>query len=446
MERRPGRAARWLAAAGVAALLGCGDGDGGEVVTADGDPHVGIECAACHAGPGADRSLASVPAATCTTSGCHDDGAPEETEVGRVAFTHREHGLLEEPAVGCAGCHTHPSGDEPLRAGGSTCGLCHQEELTGGDAQECRSCHTLPTHIGFTSQEVPVPHADLPWIEDGCLRCHYDVSDPLRAVPLRSCADCHEDAAELGEALAEEELHPSHTGVSCTACHAPDTHRIAAMSTAVGLQCAGCHLEEHGVDPGPPALPTAACNQCHAESHRENQRLLLGLALDDAVPAPHFSDGLTCRSCHGDPGTATENRPRTTADACVDCHRPEYGEVLDWWREGVGDRSRMVEGYLSRAESALGPGAAGLAEARGLLELVREGTGAHNLPLTHRLFRAALARAAEAYEVAGRRPPRPPGLGRAPREGLCTYCHYRVNEPGLTEEMDDAFHRAVMGR
>ena len=41
-------------------------------------------------------------------------------------------------------------------------------------------------------------------------------------------------------------------------------------------------------------------------------------------------------------------------------------------------------------------------------------------------------------------PPAPPALGRSPRQGLCSYCHYRTDEPGLSESMSDAFHREVM--
>jgi hypothetical protein len=75
---------------------------------------------------------------------------------------------------------------------------------------------------------------------------------------------------------------------------------------------------------------------------------------------------------------------------------------------------------------------------------VRRSGGQHNLPLTHRIFEDAVAGAATAYREAGGDVPPPPQLGRAPRQGICAYCHYRIQEPGMSDAMDDAFHREVL--
>lgn len=418
-----------------------------------GDGHAALACAECHDGPLADRGLAAVPAATCTASGCHDAGVPGQVVVGSVVFSHRDHLDAGEIPLGCAGCHRHDEGSEPVAATGATCGLCHHEELSGERPDDCRLCHADPAHVGTTSQSVAIPHEGLPWIEGGCLRCHYEVTHPVRAVSVQECASCHDDAESLTRESVGRTLHPDHTGVSCTACHEADNHRIESMSSAVTLECAACHAGEHGVEGTDPVRRTEACAPCHRDTHAPQQRLLLGVALQDARPAPHFSDGLTCGSCHAEAGedglvapAGSEASARALGDACVDCHRPEYRTVLAWWREGVEDRTARVARYLESAAVAVGADAPGLVEARALLSEVREGAGAHNLPLTHRLFEEALARAGAAYRAEGRTPPSPPALGRPPREGLCTYCHYRVGEPGMTEEMDDAFHRAVMGR
>ena len=62
------------------------------------------------------------------------------------------------------------------------------------------------------------------------------------------------------------------------------------------------------------------------------------------------------------------------------------------------------------------------------------------------MFQDALADAAEAYRLANLQAPTAPAMGRAPRPGLCTYCHYRLQEPVMSEQMNDAFHRAVVGK
>jgi len=112
---------------------------------------------------------------------------------------------------------------------------------------------------------------------------------------------------------------------------------------------------------------------------------------------------------------------------------------------------QLVDRYLSGADQAVAgrgdsdPARLATQRARRLLDLVADAGGQHNLPLTHRIFEDAIASASDAYRLAGRGTPTVPDLGRPPRQGLCAYCHYRIAEPGLTERMDDAFHREVVG-
>jgi hypothetical protein len=418
-----------------------------------GDPHAAIACSACHQGGLADRELAAVPSGACTQSGCHGDGVPAQVTLQTVTFEHRGHGSTEAMALGCAGCHAHAAGDAPLEAGAGTCGLCHAEELSGARGEDCRLCHSTLMHEGTTSQGVAVPHEGLPWIEGGCLRCHYAVAEPVHDVSLVRCAGCHEDVDAVTAAGIGEDLHPRHEGSACGACHEEDNHRIQAMSSAVDLRCAACHTVEHGVEVDEAWLDAATCDACHADAHQGEQRILLGILPEAAAAAPsdHFMDGLTCRSCHLPLGSADASRRVGSSIACVQCHRQEYATVLRWWNDGIAERARRVDRYLIGAEAAVQGRASddeavlAVARARATLDLLRSSGGQHNLPLTHRMFEDAVAGAREGYLLGGRDAPLAPQLGRAPRQGLCAYCHYTLPEPGFSERMDDAFHREVLG-
>lgn len=81
-----------------------------------------------------------------------------------------------------------------------------------------------------------------------------------------------------------------------------------------------------------------------------------------------------------------------------------------------------------------------------MVGLVEEAGGHHNLELSDRLMRQAVSRAREAYQVAGQPAPAPPNLGRAPHSGMCSYCHYRADDPWDFGAMDDDFHRSALSR
>jgi hypothetical protein len=418
------------------------------------DPHASLACSQCHSGGLADRSQAAVPTASCSTAGCHDRNVPSTVTLNSVRFTHLDHGATGSVAVGCAGCHTHAAGGEPLVAGAGTCGLCHEDALSGARGEDCRLCHVRLEHAAMTSQGVGIPHEGLPWIEGGCLRCHFAVAVPVRSVPLDRCAACHTDMARTTQAGIGRDLHPAHVGISCAGCHDEDTHRIQAMSSSVELHCTACHTQAHGAALQPGSLGAGTCNGCHGAIHEGPQRLLLGIPpeAEAASPSRHFMAGVGCASCHippaGDESTAALSG---MARACVQCHRTEYATVLAWWDQGIRDRTRLVDRYLTGAEAGLGgqapdhPARQAASRARTLLDLVATSGGPHNLPLTHRIFEDAVAGASESYRLSGRGVPPAPDLGRAPRQGVCAFCHYRLSEPGFATTMNDAFHREVLG-
>lgn len=430
-----------------------------------GDPHGGFTCAACHeftlatqtqlaveqlVTPDSITVRAPAPEARCGNSGCHEDGGPREVALHSISFRHRDHAGDSIVSLSCAGCHGHDTGSAPLSASMDPCSLCHLGEQSAGNQGECRVCHTNLEHAGITSQGLAIPHEGLPWVEGGCVRCHYDVTATPTEVSVLSCRACHDpDEAAVARGIGED-LHGTHTGVGCTACHEGGTHRIQAMTTAVSLECDQCHMTVHALAPTPDFPGTATCNDCHQAVHQAQQRMVLGLlpGVESPNPSEKFLDGVTCRSCHVPSLSGDLTEPvEGIDDGCTGCHRREFARVLDWWKQGSRDRIRIVDATLSRARETLtgnAPASTLLDSAALLLELVEAGHPVHNLPLSHQLLIQASDQVHQAYLDAGRSPPAPPDLGREPRMGLCSYCHYRLNDPWLFEEMSGPFHREVL--
>jgi hypothetical protein len=181
--------------------------------------------------------------------------------------------------------------------------------------------------------------------------------------------------------------------------------------------------------------------------------MLLGV-IDEratATPSNKFMAGITCRSCHvREPGEAPGNVPiRGQAQACADCHRTEYRQVLDWWIRGTRARSDAMLAFTARAARDLGgapdTARALVGSARRMVAVVAEAGGQHNLELADRIFRDASQRVVDAYRLAGRASPAPPELGTAAHEGLCTYCHYAPGDVWNYRRMPADFHEQVLG-
>jgi hypothetical protein len=407
--------------------------------------HARLACARCHDGAAIARAVPAASADGCLD--CHRDEETRRVSLGTITMDHYDHGDGEGVAAGCAACHTHSSGRFELAVTTTGCALCHAANLDGSSAEGCRLCHTDPAHVALTSQNVPVVHTAMPWIGGECVRCHFDVGRPATTVAASACVACHRDAAAATEQGAGRDLHPLHTDVSCSGCHENVSHRIVAMSSGVRLNCTQCHATVHDIPPGSEFEP-ATCNGCHVDEHAAEQRLMLGAAPAGltATPSDKFLVGLTCRSCHLQ--TADGSATRTS---CVDCHSAEYATVLRWWERGSLDRIARTASYIDAARSAVAAtntdGARDhLAAADSLLGFIRTGGYAHNLPLTHRALEESVARASAAYTAAGRTPAARPDLGRTPRMGQCTYCHYEWTEPRFQLDMPDAFHRQAMSR
>lgn len=422
-----------------------------------GDPHEGLACATCHRDPVAGREVGGVPEAACTEAGCHEAGGPARVTVSTVAFRHRDHADTASVEPGCAGCHGHVSGGEPITPTLATCALCHAEQIEADRPEACRTCHREPRHTPVTSQGVPVPHADLPWIVEGCTRCHYDVARPRTSVTLTKCGGCHSDLRRITAEGIGTDLHPRHRGVGCASCHQRDLHRVVAMSSSVRLDCAACHEGAHGsglLEEGTSSR-SGVCASCHRETHAGQQRMVLGIVPGLPVtPAYKFQSGLTCGSCHAERGggdRAGAAVVSTVARACTGCHREEYARVLTWWEEGAAQRLRRARGYRSRAAGDLRGAAPDsvpvhLGRAEELLALVERAGASHNVQLADAILRESVDRVRAAYRAAGRQPPAAPEMGRRPRVGFCSYCHYRIGEPTGFDEIPADFHQEVTRR
>lgn len=488
---------RSLGPALLASLLvlgGCAGVEGPEATRqslADGagmeeDPHAEYLCSACHEYVESSQSFLSLSrythpdsvsvrapasAARCSDSGCHEDMGPREITYHSVTFPHRRHGLGPEPdgdgdddaeqpyvEMSCAGCHGHASGTEPMTVSTDACSLCHLNKQSAGNEGECRQCHTVMDEAGRVSPTLQIPHEGLPWIDGGCIRCHYDVSRASVEPRDDTCVNCHLDEPALATADDDDAIHGQHVDVGCSSCHTAEAHRVRGMTTAVNLECAGCHLEVHQVEVTEAWPERGTCVSCHADSHEVQQRLLLGVVpgRPQADPSEKFMQGLNCSSCHitpedGGPSLASPDEGvHGSALACQTCHLPEYDIVLEWWEEGSDARLDRVRGMISRARSRLrssGSSDSGLAavdSAAALVALVDSAGAVHNLTLSHRMMEDAVATVIRGYGEAGVAPERAPDLGRQPSQGLCSYCHYRIDDPWLFQDMSGEFHRKVM--
>lgn len=425
-------------------VAGCGG------ATSAVDPaHPDLACVSCHNGGLADGGMAPTPKQTCTTADCHADGGPAEVQLATVTFTHRNHADTAVVQPSCAGCHSHTRGGEPLTASVDGCALCHVQKIDGRVAEGCQDCHGQTEHVALTSQGLPLPHGGLPWVENTCVRCHYDVAAPPTEVSVSRCQTCHTDPDSIMAQGMGTDLHPAHEGIACVSCHATGSHRIFAMSSSVALQCADCHAAEHDVELTHSWPEPETCIACHASAHVAEQALVLGIVAgsSQAAPAHKFLRGLTCRSCHVRVGSApAPGSPlRGQPGSCGSCHLPQYDQVLTWWRQGSVQRQQIVGAYVDRARAVLQPAGSDstgrlLDNAEALLASLRRGGVQHNVELADRLFREALQNARDAYGAGGRTAAPPPDLGPLARPGFCSYCHFRVNEPNLSRAMPSDFH------
>jgi hypothetical protein len=311
--------------------------------------------------------------------GCHRRVDPE---TGREAF----HAIGVEHGI-CDACHADPH--PPTMRGERACSECHRESgwfdphlilaergqgagfahgrdthfaLTGRHiALECRACHTSARAEREEREERP-PGTGAP---SACASCH---DDPHRASLKAECGSCHSAAAWKGDdSRFAHERHTSfpldrtHGGLGCVACHEDSRFQAA------GTRCSDCHLDAAS--------------------------LLAGRFDEERGVAEVHQERLVCTDCHD--GSIESPRLLDHERRCVECHTPEYGQLLLTRRRILDELIVRGEATLRSQQLAARRGeraedAATSGVARRIERLAR--SGIHNPDLAETVLRAELER------------------------------------------------------
>lgn len=292
----------------------CHQDDRGHVkaVGAHGDE----DCSTCHSPHGEPATRAS----DCAT--CHSGRETKHAGLHGCLDCHRMHEskrpTLSErsgstAASGCDRCHAQQKGKlrvdaRALSTGHDACTTCHKPH--DFDPQPCASCHR------DTKMIAPAKHQ--------CMGCHdqHDTATP------RACASCHRESVKhptTGQGACVGCHRPHEPLAACESCHAT-THKHAATT-----QCLDCHTPHDGKPQPSAALcgtchtdnarkPAghAACTTCHQNAAHAPSKQTPACASCHADLARDAGKHAQCASCHVD-----THAPATAPPACATCHKPE---------------------------------------------------------------------------------------------------------------------------
>ena len=160
------------------------------------------------------------------------------------------------------------------------------------------------------------------------------------------------------------------------------------------------------------------CIACHVDKHRGVQSLYAGTGGRGAPASPDrmFQVGVQCTACHAAPRSRDGAREiagqdfGVAAQACVTCHGPRYGPLLEHWRSGLAKMREAVATKAGTVRAALGPSDAKaaadarrrLADAEYNLRVVTLAQGAHNVFYAANLLRRADGWLGEAATLLGK--------------------------------------------
>ncbi|HET9596370.1 MAG TPA: CxxxxCH/CxxCH domain-containing protein, partial [Anaeromyxobacteraceae bacterium] len=364
-------------------------------------PTVGAttNCSSCHTG------YSGTPGGTTwvVNKAVHMDGKVDAAGAHdqSLAFTQpQNHGLMAlDPVVTggrgpqyCAGCHLgYGSAGTPTASGVTTsdCNACHAANGHASWVNECTFCH------GGQDNQTGAPardHTAVKIANGGASQpttlvtvgAHTSHVGPTRlGGAALACADCH--TVPSG---ADATVFPGHidgtpgvtfatgstaraggaapvwsaaAGGSCSAtyCHGstlnasttrgPTTAPVWTTVNGSQETCGSCHKAPPTTPNHHNAAAVTTCSKCHGGTVQASGALVAGTALH--VNGAVDYQGLTCVTCHGNPGNPA---PAAGQDAFA-AAAPTGGTALDTFgntvttQKGVGAHSAHVLGGRSRA-------------------------------------------------------------------------------------------------
>jgi len=271
--------------------------------------HAGVECGACHGGPGSAPAYAGAAPSVDACGSCH--GHPHRPELVRQAT------VTSGVGGGCAGCHS----DAHLRFAEGTIGLAQHAfagfALTAPHAGiACAKCHAGATTAERFPGRAP---AD-------CRACHRDVHRGQFDHEPRygQCTACHE-AARFSPHTFDVEAHArtafaltgAHAAVGCTRCHA-EVADGARMFHGTARACAACHDDPHVGQFA--AGGRTDCARCHTTTSFTSSTFDHGRDSRFVLDATHRA--LACGQCHAtmEVGGRRVRKYKPLGTLCGDCH------------------------------------------------------------------------------------------------------------------------------
>lgn len=306
------------------------------------------------------HSRAQIVDQSCLTSKCH--GADWDTFAvkkikffDKVSFTHRPHldtFKLDGTRLNCVTCHQHESADKHFEVQLSSCMLCHFKNARFNEGRaRCEICHTLTDEPLPVGGDATVDHMTIKEAKTPCGGCHYDIIQAAGDVKLEAyyennilktvqvmgagvvkpenCRLCHDEADYeklAGDAVLMHKKHITPKEAKCMDCHRPINHAKGDVL--------------HPADTG--------CNICHETPH-ENQKILTSGSKHGAgkekTPDLMFAVRTNCFGCHTDRKINEKGASilAATGRSCDECHEEGYADILEGWKEEIGEAINEVE-------------------------------------------------------------------------------------------------------
>lgn len=382
--------------------------------------------------------------ASCMTARCH--GRPEDDFqtkkiqfTDKVPFIHEPHlkkaNQIKGQALNCTSCHQHETSEKKFEVSKASCHLCHFKNTKfNQERSRCELCHQLPEKPIQTSGQEPITHIMLKKAEVSCGSCHYDVIQAAGAtryeaffekgslktalvldsgrIKEENCQACHDQAADLKQALNKELMHQKHVTTKNARCF--DCHRSIIHSAQFKPAASEDRQDKAALQSASGQEPDArrdfvrnSCTLCHPQPHRLQRDLAAGSKRKDVFksPSPHLNASANCMACHVQKELTTKGQEvvRATDKACVACHKGRPSLLKDWKAElereikFAADIEKEALNFLEQGKPGLS--AEQLQEAKGLLtegqrnlNIVRFGNGVHNKKYSMLLIDAAIQR------------------------------------------------------